>query len=262
MVLGLLSAGFQSLPALPTSKVGPSGAASRLGGPVYVLGPSWSLQWTLLWGWEFLLLPPQAPWVFSIRGLWLYFPTLEHWGCVVCFTPLPFLPVNLSANVGLQGPQPLFHWESSPASCTSLPPLPVWMNVSLTSWLSDFHTVWFSVSSGCFLFLNCCCPSFACARRHSVSTYTSILAGSLTLLSKCIRFCAMDLKVLNLKISSPQLCGLWMVFPSPFAYHQWHPEQCQEGFWGCLRCYQRLQGSRLGEPDLGPSQKRKYILKV
>ena len=30
-----------------------------------------------------------------------------------------------------------------------------------------------------FLFLNYCCPSFGCARRHSVSTYTSILAGSL-----------------------------------------------------------------------------------
>ena len=29
------------------------------------------------------------------------------------------------------------------------------MNVSpLTPWLSDFHTVWFCVSSGCFLFLN------------------------------------------------------------------------------------------------------------
>ena len=29
---------------------------------------------------------------------------------------------------------------------------------SLTPWLSEFHTVQFSVSSGCFLFLNCCCP--------------------------------------------------------------------------------------------------------
>ena len=29
-----------------------------------------------------------------------------------------------------------------------------------------------------FLFLNCCCPSFGCARRHSVSTYSSILAKS------------------------------------------------------------------------------------
>ena len=32
---------------------------------------------------------------------------------------------------------------------------PVWMNVSsLTPWLSDFHAVWFSGSSDCFLFLN------------------------------------------------------------------------------------------------------------
>ena len=34
-----------------------------------------------------------------------------------------------------------------------------------------------SCSSGCFLFLNCCCPSFGCGRRHSVSTYASIFAG-------------------------------------------------------------------------------------
>ena len=41
------------------------------------------------------------------------------------------------------------------------------------------HTVRFSVSSGCFLFLNCCCPSFGYAtRRRSVSTYASVLAGS------------------------------------------------------------------------------------
>ena len=31
---------------------------------------------------------------------------------------------------------------------------------------------------GCFLFLNCCCPSFGCVRRHRVSTYASILARS------------------------------------------------------------------------------------
>ena len=61
----------------------------------------------------------------------------------------------------------------------SLPLLPVWMNVSsLTPWLSNFHTVRFSVSSGCFLFLNCY-SSFGCARRHIVTTYVSILAGSL-----------------------------------------------------------------------------------
>ena len=41
-----------------------------------------------------------------------------------------------------------------------------------------FHTVPFSVTSGCFLFLNCCCPSFGCPRRPSMSTYASILARS------------------------------------------------------------------------------------
>ena len=47
--------------------------------------------------------------------------------------------------------------------CPSLPVLPVWMNVYFLSlWLSDFLAVRFSVSSGC-------------AKRHSVSTYTSIL---------------------------------------------------------------------------------------
>ena len=45
--------------------------------------------------------------------------------------------------------------ELFPPGCLSLLLLPVWMNVSsLTPWLLDFHTVRFSVSSGCFLFLN------------------------------------------------------------------------------------------------------------
>ena len=75
------------------------------------------------------------------------------------------------------------HLAASPLgpSCLSLPLLPVWMNVStLSPWLLDFRAVQFSVSSGCFLFLNCCCPSCGCARRCSVSTYISIFAGSST----------------------------------------------------------------------------------
>ena len=79
MALALLSAGFQSLPLLPTIKLGPSGAVSWVGRLVHALGPCGSLQWTLLWGWEFLLLPPQHPGVFSIRGLRLYFRMLEPW---------------------------------------------------------------------------------------------------------------------------------------------------------------------------------------
>ena len=103
MLLASLSAGFQSLPPLPTIKLGPSGADSQVSGSVYVLGPCGSLQRTLLRGWGFLLLPPQPPRVFSIRGLRLYFPCAGALGCVVCFTPPPFLPVYLCVNVGLWG---------------------------------------------------------------------------------------------------------------------------------------------------------------
>ena len=155
MVPASLSAGFQSLPLPLTIKLGPSGADSQVGGFVYTLGPCGSLQWTLL-------LLPQPPRVFSIRGLRLYFPGLKPW---VVWS------VARSASR---------HLAISPLcpSCPSLPLLLVWMNVSsLSPWLLDFHTVHFSVSSGCFLFLNCC-PSFGCVRRHSVSTYTSILTGS------------------------------------------------------------------------------------
>ena len=44
MLLVQLWANFQSLPPLPTGKLGPSGADSQVGGFVYVLGPYGSLQ--------------------------------------------------------------------------------------------------------------------------------------------------------------------------------------------------------------------------
>ena len=119
------------------------------------------------------------------------FPCPEALGCVSA--SLPSVLVYLCANVGLRGllaaawPAPLHnphlagsasrHLAVSPLhpGCPSPPLLLVWMNVSsLSPWLSVFHTVGFSFSSGCFLFLNCC--PFGCARRRSVSTYASILA--------------------------------------------------------------------------------------
>ena len=131
-----------------------------------------------------LLLPPQPPRVFSIRGLRLYFPPLEPWvvGCVTQSTSC-----CLTVQLQLCPPPSTIHHLPGSASCRlavsplcpgcpSPPLLPVWMNVSLSPWLSDFHTVRFSVSSDCFLFLNACRPSFGCARRHSVSIYASILA--------------------------------------------------------------------------------------
>ena len=127
------------------------------------------------------------------------FPCTGALGCRVCFTPPLFFLVYLCMNVGPQGLlavalPALFLPKSTmslgPATlpspvhpgCPSLPisAPPTGLDVSsLSPWLSDFPVVRFSVSSGCFLFLNCCCPSFGCARRRSVSTYASILVSSI-----------------------------------------------------------------------------------
>ena len=136
----------------------------------------------------------------SFEALFTHPKTL---GFVVCLAPQLFLPVYLHMNVGTPNPKsatsPRPPATSLPASCSlaylgppatallrvlsawppSQPLPPVWMNVSsLTPCLSDFYTVQFSGSSACFLFLNLLLSFFGCAGRHSMSTYTSILARS------------------------------------------------------------------------------------
>ena len=105
------------------------------------------------------------------------FPHAGALGCAISFAPPLFLPVYLCTNVGPQGLlaaawhvcSTIRHLAGSAShllavspvhtGCPCPPLLPVWMNVSsLSPSLSDFHTVRFSASSGCFLFLNCCCP--------------------------------------------------------------------------------------------------------
>ena len=169
MAAAPLSTRPQSFTPLPTVKLGPSGAGSRVGGLVHTPGPRGSLQRPLLRGWESLLLPPQPPWVFSLRGLRLYFPALEPWvtlssgsasllvvcpvylcasvgprGLLPAALPAPFattlspaLSVYLCTNVGPQGllvvrlPQ----GNASPLhpGCPSPPLLLVWMNVYFLS---------------------------------------------------------------------------------------------------------------------------------
>ena len=104
---------------------------------------------------KFLPLTRQPPQLFSVRGLRLYFPKLESW--VVGSVSFPscssrFICTHMwDHRVHKSSP---CHLSSLP-SCPSLPLLLVWMNVSsLTPWLSNFHRVRFSVSFGCFLFLN------------------------------------------------------------------------------------------------------------
>ena len=168
MLLPRLSAGFQSLPPLPTSKLGPSDADSWAGGFVYILGPRGSLQQILPWGWEFVLLP-QLPQVFFSQRFWgFYFPALEPW--VVWSVSLPSC---FSQFMHMQMWDRLASYRLAASllcpSCLCPPLLPVWMNVSsLTVWLSDFHIVLFSVSSGYFLFLHlllsffCLCEETRC----------------------------------------------------------------------------------------------------
>ena len=113
-----------------------------------------------------------------------YFPLAGSLGCEVCFAPPPFLSVYLCANVGPQGllavvlaapfaPHSASLWVP-PQQCESPP----------TGLDECFFFIFLFLELPCgsifcqfwlFLFLNCCCPSFGCARRHSLSTYASIL---------------------------------------------------------------------------------------
>ena len=100
MVLAPLSAGLQSLPLLPTIKLGPSGADSRVGGLAFTCSrPLWvsPMNSTVMLG----VSPTAASTpmgVFNQRFEAL-FPRTGALGCA----PPPFLPVYLCANVGLQG---------------------------------------------------------------------------------------------------------------------------------------------------------------
>ena len=105
----------------------------------------------------------------------LYFPALGPW--VARSVSLPscssqFICMQMWGHPVHNPPphwvlQPLPCCESSCESSTSLPLLPFWMNVSfLTPWLSDFHTVQFSGSSGYFLFLNWLSFFWLCDRKQ------------------------------------------------------------------------------------------------
>ena len=109
------------------------------------------------------------PQCFITRGFEALFPCTGTLSCTVYLTPAPVVPPSLSACEcgtvqsasrhliwSTSGLPPCPPWslttalgKSSPPSCLSPPLLLAWMNVSsLTPWLSDFHTVQFSVSSG------------------------------------------------------------------------------------------------------------------
>ena len=81
-----------------------------------------------------------------------------HWSPVLCgLSCSPVVPPGFSAckcGTAPSASHPLTTHSLCPG-CPSPPLLPVWVTVSaITLWLLDFHTFWFSGSSGYFLFLN------------------------------------------------------------------------------------------------------------
>ena len=134
---------------------------------------------------------------FSNSGLRLYFPELELWVAWSVLLPLCsswFICARMwdrqVHQLLLAGQlQPCLPWSSrhrlsmnpSAPLLISTPPTGMDECFFFNSLVLDFHMVRFSFSSGCFLFLNCCYPAFGCVRRHNVSTYASILSGSLFL---------------------------------------------------------------------------------
>ena len=115
-------------------------------------------QRTHLWGWEFLsfLHPPQY---LQLEVLSLIFPVSQP---------------HLAHRVHCLGEGTL-HLPG----CRSPPCLSVWMNVSLTPWLSEFHAVWYSGSSGCLFFKNWLL-SFFCLCEEGKYFYLGLHLGQPT----------------------------------------------------------------------------------
>ena len=127
----------------------------------------------------------QPPQVFSIRGFEALFPRAGTLACVVCLAPQLFLPVYPHSNVGQPAPptSTSLGWPAAALPQVLSTQLPIsarptgLYECSLTPWLSGFHTVQFSVSSGCFLFLNLLL-SFWLYEEAQCVYLPSILAGS------------------------------------------------------------------------------------
>ena len=140
---------FQSLPPLPTSNLGPPDADSQVGAFVYILGPCGFLQQTLLWGWEFLLCHP-TPTGFYSQRFWGF---ISHAGTLVARSVSPsshssrFIHTQMWERPVRQLPS--CHVSFLPQLLVSTPLTSLTVS-SLTPWLSDFYTVWFSGSSRYF----------------------------------------------------------------------------------------------------------------
>ena len=129
----------------------------------------------MVYGSEFHLLPPQPPQVFSVRGFEAFFPLCWHpglhgmWDCWLGQPP-PHLLLQLPPCPESSPPeQPVSSPPTDLDECFFFNSLVVGLPYS-----SIFCQFWL------FLFFSLLFPSFGCTRKHGVSTYASILAGSPT----------------------------------------------------------------------------------
>ena len=182
---------------------------------------SLTFQRTLLWDWEFL--PPQPPQDFAAKG----FESL------ISRSASPASPAWSAALLQiLSAPHPL-------AACLhSL--LQVWMNVSLTPWLSEFHVVCYSGSSGCLLFLNWLLFFFWLCKeaKHfylhlylSPEIYISIIWNSVKASSPMLTWSLLPHKGPRLlPVSSATFC-MWLPYHGP-VWQPIHPCEKKKGKWG------------------------------
>ena len=171
MTLAQLSASFWSCPPLPTSKLGPSGTNSWVGGFQDPVGLSNDLSCEA-GSFHYFCNPHRF---LQSEVLRLYFPILEPW--VAQSVSLPSCSSQFICTQIWDHPihQLLPHLPRLPISA---PPTSLDECFFFNSFMSEFHTVRFSGSCGYFLFLNLLLSFFCCVGRESVSTYTFMLAGS------------------------------------------------------------------------------------
>ena len=105
-----------------------------------------------------------------MRGFEALFPCTGSLDCVVCLALQLFLPVYLLTNVGPPSPPAATLPRAPPTGldeCFFFKSLVVGLPYS-----SIFYEFWL------FFVFKFVVLSFGCARRHSMSTYASILVGS------------------------------------------------------------------------------------
>ena len=144
---------FHHFPSFPQADFALSGADPQVGGFVYILGPCGSLQWTLLWGWEFpatttphrffftawgfesLVSPWWNPGFHSLSRSLFVPPGLSAQECGIARPPATALPCPLHPVAHLS---PSYHLDE----CV------------FNSLVVGLPCKRFSHSSGCSLFLN------------------------------------------------------------------------------------------------------------